>query len=55
MSINDFIETVTNTHVKRLLVKKLNTGCNLIVNKNDSLSIRGRYVVGHGGFTITEV
>lgn len=55
MNINDFIKTVSNNNVKNLLVKKVNGGSNLIVNKNDSGFVRGRYVVGHGGYTVTEV
>ena len=55
MNINNFIETVTNEHDKSLLVKKLRSGSKLVVSKNDSTYIKGRYIAGHGVYTVTEV
>lgn len=55
MNISEFIKTVTNEHVKSLLIKKLSLGCELLVSNNDSGFIKGKYVVGHGGYTVTEV
>lgn len=55
MSIGNFLKTVTNAHVARLIEKKLARGCNLIVRSNDSAKVGGRYVCGHGGYTVLEV
>lgn len=55
MNIATFIKTVTNENVKRLLIKKVESGCNLAVNSNDSKFVKGRYVVGHGGYTVTQI
>ncbi len=55
MDINTFIKTCSNKHVKALVIKLLKQGGKLIVSRNSSTYIVGKYIVRHGGFTITKL
>ncbi len=55
MDINTLIKTCSTTHVKDFAIKLLKQGGKLIVSRNSSTYIVGKYIVRHGGFTITKL
>ena len=55
MNIREFIQGCENESIKAIVIKNLDRGDKLKVYSNDDRNVRGQYVVGYGGYTVTRV
>ncbi|GHG07207.1 hypothetical protein [Thalassotalea marina] len=53
MDIQTLISTCSNSAIKSLLAKLIARGDILWVYGNDNANVKGQYVVGYGGYTVT--